>query len=341
MPGAQVTILMAVYNGEKYIKQAIDSILNQTYTNFELLIINDGSTDNSQKIIDSYKDTRIRSVQQKENLGTADSLNHGLKYINTKYTRRHDADDISRPDMLEAQMQFISDHPEIKFVGTRIANMTENGKVAYNFCYPKIEEFNEHKNHLVVTRDMFGPYSPIIHGTVLGLTSIFKEMGGYRNFFITSEDNDLWLRIIEKYQFAVLKGVYYYYRINDSSIMKVQQSSVQFYWERCLKFADERLTKGSDLIQRGEEVPKFDKKKYFELNKTLKGKNFRSVLLYYDYPVSIDAKDYKTIYKNIRIAIRDGWKLKITYVAILWPLLGEKFFQNGGRLKRFFKKIFT
>lgn len=334
---ADVTILMAVYNGEKYIKQAIDSILKQTFGNFELLIINDGSTDNSQNIIDSFKDSRIRSVQQKRNLGTADSLNHGLKLINTKYTRRHDADDISHPSMLDAQIDFLKNHPEVQFVGTRIAHMTESGKIAKDVCHPSLKYFREGENHLLVSRKMFEPYSPIIHGTVMGLTSIFKEMGGYRNFFITSEDNDLWLRIIEKYQFAVLKDIYYYYRLNETSITKVHQDSVQFYWNVCLKFADERAIIGSDAIQRGEFIPNFNLETYNVINNTSPGKNFREGILYYDYLVSLNAKDLKSVIKNIKIALRDGWKLKLTYLAILTPLVGKNLINKGVKLKKLLK----
>ena len=98
-----VSILMPVYNGREYLRPAIDSLLEQTFRNFELIIVNDGSKDDSQDIIDSYNDARIVSLKQ-ENQGVARSLNNGLKVAKGKYVRRHDADDISTPDSLQIQV---------------------------------------------------------------------------------------------------------------------------------------------------------------------------------------------------------------------------------------------
>lgn len=339
MSKAQVTILMPVYNGEKHVKQAIESILNQTYSKFELLVINDGSTDNTQEIIDNFKDSRIRCVQQQENIGVSRSLNYGLSLINTKYTRRHDADDISLSNMLETQMQFLRDYPEIQFVSTRIAFMTDSGKVAHDFQSPNIELFRNREKHLMVKREMFNPFSPIIHGTVLGPTAIFREMNGYRNEFIAGEDIDLWLRIIEKYQFAILKQVCYFYRLNDSSATKFHKSSIRFYLDMCLKFADDRLSSHSDPIQRGEVLPKLDLKMLKRDDNLLAGRNFRADILYFEYLISINARDYNRIIKNIRISLKEGWKLKLTYIAIFSPLVGEKFIQKGVKLKKMLKDI--
>ena len=97
---------MAVYNGEKYLCEAIESMLNQTYTNFEFLIINDGSTDTTEEIILSYKDERIRYIKNEQNLKLIASLNKGLVLANGKYIARMDADDISMLERLEKQVDF-------------------------------------------------------------------------------------------------------------------------------------------------------------------------------------------------------------------------------------------
>ena len=102
-----VSVLMAVYNGEKYLLEAIESILNQTYTNFEFLIINDGSTDSTEEIILSYSDQRIRYIKNEQNLKLIASLNKGLDLAKGKYIARMDADDISLPDRLEKQVNFL------------------------------------------------------------------------------------------------------------------------------------------------------------------------------------------------------------------------------------------
>ncbi|WP_178990261.1 glycosyltransferase family 2 protein [Winogradskyella schleiferi] len=330
----KVTFLMPVYNGEKYLREAIDSILAQTYTNFELLIINDGSTDNTQQIIDSYSDPRIKCVQQ-QNCGVAKSLNNGLALITTKYIRRHDADDISEPNMLEVQMQFLQKHKEIKFVSTSCAFMTNHSKVAYNYTQPKSALFSE-EDYVMVSRQMFNPYSPIVHGTVLGPTAIFKEMNGYREAFLTSEDNDLWLRIIEHYKFAVLKHSYYYLRLNATSATQVHKASTSFYRDLTMQFAREREIHGTDLLQRGETMPKPKTLEVAPLNNTnaVNGKIFRGDILHFGYKINLDAKDYKNILTDIKLALRDGWKLKKTWKAIIFPILGDNYVKAGVKVKQ-------
>ncbi|MGJ8548655.1 glycosyltransferase family 2 protein [Winogradskyella wichelsiae] len=330
----KVTILMPVYNGEKYLREAIDSVLAQTYTDFKLLIINDGSTDNTQKIIDSYLDERIVSVEQ-QNCGVAKSLNKGLSLIDTEYVRRHDADDISELNMLEIQMRFLEQHKNISFVSTSCAFMTDHSKVAYKYTQPKRHFFN-YEDYIIVNREMFNPYSPIVHGTVLGATSIFKEMQGYREAFLTSEDNDLWLRIIEDYKFAVLKHSYYYLRLNATSATQVHKASTSFYRDLTMQFAEERETHGKDLLQRGETMPKPKTLELDPLNNTnaIKGKTFREDILNFGYKVNVNARDYKNIFKQIRLVLKDGWRLSKTWKAIIFPIIGDKFIEASVKIKQ-------
>ncbi len=111
---------MSVYNGEKYLREAIDSILGQTFKDFEFLIIDDGSTDSSVEIIRSYADPRIRLIQNEENIGLSRSLNKGLKLARGEYIARMDADDISLPRRLAAQVGLLDKQPDIGLVGTSI-----------------------------------------------------------------------------------------------------------------------------------------------------------------------------------------------------------------------------
>lgn len=330
-----VTILMPVYNGADYIKIAIDSILAQTYANFNLLIINDGSTDATQTIIDSYSDSRIVSVKQK-NMGVSRTLNKGLELIETPYLRRHDADDFSEPWMLQKQMDFLEQNPTIQFVSTMCAFMTDNGKVARDYTQPKRHIFGS-EDYILVKRSHFNPYSPIVHGTVLGPTKIFKEMNGYRTEFLTSEDNDLWLRIIEKYKFAVLKCCPYYLRLSSTSATSVYGSYLGFYRELAYQMADERATRGTDLLQRGETIPEPKKNKSFDPPKSGKGQNQRADLLDFQYKVMLNAKDYKNVLKIIKLALRDGYKVPDTYKGIIFPLLGDSLISLGVKVKSVFK----
>src|SRR5690606_37374672 len=114
----RVTVLLAVHNGERYIQEAIDSILAQTFGDFELLIVNDGSTDATRDLVLSYSDDRIRLVDNDHNIGLPKSLNRGLRLAKGRYIARLDADDISEPDRLAAQVSFLQANPDVAMVGS-------------------------------------------------------------------------------------------------------------------------------------------------------------------------------------------------------------------------------
>src|SRR3990167_9325600 len=118
-----VTVLMPVYNGKKYLKEAIESVLNQTFRDFEFLIIDDGSTDKSAEIIKSFNDARIRLERNVTNLGLIKTLNNGLTLSRGKYIARMDCDDISLPKRLSVQVNFMEKHPEIGICGSWVKVM--------------------------------------------------------------------------------------------------------------------------------------------------------------------------------------------------------------------------
>jgi len=332
-----VSILMPVYNAEKYLQQAIEGVLSQTYRDFELIIINDGSTDHSEAIIHSFNDDRI-VYRSKKNEGLAKTYNLGISMARGKYIRRHDADDISEPDMLALQMDFLEKHPDIQFVSTQCAFMTARGKIAQHCRHPKQKLFN-HQPYVIVTPEHFNPYTPIEHGTVLGPTHIFREFGGYRPFFPISEDHDMWLRIIEKYRFAILNRCLYYHRMNEGSITKAYTPRLKFYRDLAMTFAMDRNRTGSDALMRGEKIPEPEP----ELpdpaagEKAENGKLFRADLLNYTFKIMWDAKDWPEIFRIFRYAIRDGWRLKRTWKSILFTLLGPRMAQWGANIKSIFR----
>lgn len=109
----KISVIMPAYNAEQYISEAIESILNQTYSNFEFIIIDDGSTDRTVEMVQSYSDPRIRFVQNEHNLGVAATLNRGLKLATGEYIARMDADDIALRERFGKQVSFLDMHPEI------------------------------------------------------------------------------------------------------------------------------------------------------------------------------------------------------------------------------------
>ena len=122
---------MPAYNAAAFVRAAVDSILAQTFVDFELIILNDGSTDDTQDIIERYDDNRIRLIN-KSNSGVAATLNLGLTEAQGEFIWRHDADDISLPEKLARQVTFLDSHPEFVLCATQIAFMTERGKIAWN-----------------------------------------------------------------------------------------------------------------------------------------------------------------------------------------------------------------
>ncbi|MBU2612466.1 MAG: glycosyltransferase [Nanoarchaeota archaeon] len=130
-----ISVLMPVYNGEKYLKESIESILNQTFKDFELVIVNDGSTDGSLKIMKSYqkKDKRIKIINTRNNLGVIGALNTGLKKIKTKYVASFNQDDISHPKRLEIEFDYLEKNPHIFLVGSSAVYIDEQGKEIRRF----------------------------------------------------------------------------------------------------------------------------------------------------------------------------------------------------------------
>jgi glycosyltransferase involved in cell wall biosynthesis len=204
-----ITVLMPVYNGEKYLSEAIESILNQTYKSFEFLIINDGSTDKSEEIILSYNDSRIKLVTQ-ENRGISNALNTGLKYASGKYIVRMDADDISHPERIEKQYTFMKNNPEYILLGSDVNYMTENLDFIFHYSAP---EYEHNKIEKMVRR-----YCPFIHSSVIYQKDIVLEIGGYSESAYAFEDHFLWSKIINKGKTGNLRDTLVDVRLNVSSV---------------------------------------------------------------------------------------------------------------------------
>lgn len=207
----RVTVLMSVYNGEAYLRQAIDSILNQTYQDFEFLIVNDGSTDSSRDIILSYKDPRIRMIDNQHNMGLTKSLNRGLEKAKGKFIARMDADDISLPDRFSKQISFLEQHPEVGVLGTWLESIDINGETASIWKMPV-------SHSLIVWTLQFNNY--LMHPTVMMRRDLVKRAGGY-NLIGPSQDYDLWCRLAKQTRMANLPEPLVRHRLHESSIGSV------------------------------------------------------------------------------------------------------------------------
>jgi len=209
MKDSKVTVLMSVYNGEKYLREAIDSILNQTFRDFEFLIINDGSTDRTMEILRSYHDRRIKIINNERNMGLTKSLNKGLKMARGEYIARMDADDISMPDRLKKQVDFLDAHQDYAVVGTFVKILNKDSEVIYLPERP-IED-TEIRGFL--KRD-----NCIAHGSVMIRKTCLLDVGLYDELMERSQDYELWLRLSEKYRLANIPNYLYMWRRHKENI---------------------------------------------------------------------------------------------------------------------------
>lgn len=220
----EISVLMAVFNGDRYLIEAIDSILGQTFTDFEFIIIDDCSTDNTSVILNSYHDERIKVIRNDRNIGLTKSLNVGLKVIKGKYVARQDADDISYPERLQLQFDFLCQNNDVVLLGTQARSIDEFGSVSY---VPGIKPFSYEG---VKYQLFFG--NPFIHSSVMFNADIVKsEFGGYNESFRLSQDVELWSKIIHQYKCMNLKTVCLDFRQNPNSVSKFNVSKKVIYEE--------------------------------------------------------------------------------------------------------------
>lgn len=209
----KVTVLMSVYNGRRYLSQAIESILNQTWHDFEFLIINDGSTDNSREIIKSFDDPRIRLVDNSENIGLVSSLNRGLELAQGELIARQDADDLSYSDRLNKQVRFLERHPEIILLGTSVKTIDESGR-------PHPVKW-EVPTGLAAIRWHLMFENAFVHTSTMYRRNIVRDIfGGYDTTFARAQDYELWSRIARKYPVENLASVLVAHRFLYPSITK-------------------------------------------------------------------------------------------------------------------------
>lgn len=237
---------MPVYNNAAFLHKAIESILKQTSIDFELIIINDGSTDDSEYIIKTFTDSRITYLYQ-ENQGYPIAINNGLQQAKGDYIARMDGDDISCPNRLEQQVAFLNQHPEVIIVGTIVNYITPQGKLL-------------HRHPITTTGWVEESWETIYQGkrlfadpTVVFRFETAKKVGLYRTYQRNGQDVDLWLRMLEQGGRAIsLKQPLYYWRLHKNSISKSTHAAATNKIPRIL--AQERQITGSDRIMRGDSI---------------------------------------------------------------------------------------
>ena len=219
----EVSIILPVYNAECYIDEAIKSILHQTFTNFELIIINDGSTDNSLDIIkkNSLLDQRIKLYSRK-NQGLVATLNEGISIARAKYIARMDSDDISSPDRIRMQFEHLQAFPALDLISCAFVPFKTNGLQ---------EPVIRHPTNPLLLQFLLSFCSPICHPAVFARSAVLKNFA-YRSDII-AEDHELWCRISSIHDIGNQSEVLLHYRLHDKSITannkkRIRRSTFKF-----------------------------------------------------------------------------------------------------------------
>jgi glycosyltransferase involved in cell wall biosynthesis len=191
------SVLMPVYNAEPYVGAAVESILQQTYADFEFVIVDDGSTDRSREILEGYaaRDPRITLISR-PNTGYLRALNEGLALCHGEFVVRMDADDVALADRLRQQIAFLDAHPECVMVGSALLRIDADGDV---LCHERLPE-----NHEEIEARLLRVEGAIAHPAAVIRRQVLVEVGGYRESYYGAEDHDLWLRLAERGRLANL-----------------------------------------------------------------------------------------------------------------------------------------
>jgi glycosyltransferase involved in cell wall biosynthesis len=239
---------MCVHNGETWLREAVESILGQSLSDFEFIVVDDGSTDGSADILRSYDAPGIRVIHQ-ENRGLAGARNTGTLAATGDYVAYMDADDVSEPRRLEMQCGFLDAHRETVGVGCSVCVTDEHGRAIFRQtaatgrerCRQRLlnGRFYSYGSALVVRRE-----------AVL-------EVGLFRTFFRQREDQDLMLRLVERGNLDNVEDVLYRYRINPVGLTHHDLRIGAYYRDLAFAFFQERQATGSDRLQRGEPVGPF------------------------------------------------------------------------------------
>jgi glycosyltransferase involved in cell wall biosynthesis len=220
MSAPLVSVVMSVHNGEAFLDAAVESILGQTFEDFEFVIIDDGSTDRSAEILECHKESDARvQVLHQPNRGLVHALNSGCGMALGKYIARMDADDIAVKDRLMRQFEFMETHPGIGVLGGAVELINASGEIRGQVCNPTTS---------AAIKSALLEHCVFWHPTVLMRREVFASSGGYRMAAAHAEDYDLWLRIAERSELANLPEVLLQYRIhpNQMSLCKCAQQAL-------------------------------------------------------------------------------------------------------------------
>ena len=206
----KVSVVMAVYNEQPYLEKAVQSVLDQTFGDFEFIIVNDGSTDGSKEVLEWFKgvDDRIQLVHQ-ENRGRPASLNRAIEVARGEYIARMDGDDISHPKRFERQVQYLDENPKVGILGTQVKKIDADGVSRWRWSLPTNPD-------VIAWRLLFN--TCICHPTIMARRSIILDLDGYSEWASHADDYELWSRAVLETRIANLQGRFLKFRRHEDAV---------------------------------------------------------------------------------------------------------------------------
>ncbi len=218
---ARVSVVMSVHNGARYLSEALASIIGQSYSDFEFLVIDDGSTDATAQMLAAVNDPRVRVIRQ-QRAGLTSSLITGVALAQGEYVARQDADDLSRPQRLGRQVGFLDSHPDVAIVGSAVTAIDEAGRRLCDWSYPQ--------DNGALRAELGRLLTPLPHSTFMFRRAAVLAVGGYRAIFRKAQDYDLLLRLAQGHRLACLPEKLCCLRLAAGSVTSSAEESEQFYF---------------------------------------------------------------------------------------------------------------
>jgi glycosyltransferase involved in cell wall biosynthesis len=211
-----VSVVLPVRDGERFVREAIESILRQTYADLEVVVVDDGSTDRTLEVVTSFRDDRLRLFRQ-EALGLVVALQRGVAEARAAFVARMDADDVSEPERLERQVGLLRLRPRAGMIATWVAVIDEEGRELRREVLPS--EHEDLARRLLLR-------NPFQHGSVLLRRDALEAVGGYRADYGANEDYDLWRRLARSWELACVPEVLYRYRLHPAAVTQTDPERI-------------------------------------------------------------------------------------------------------------------
>ncbi|MBT8593995.1 glycosyltransferase [Polynucleobacter paneuropaeus] len=321
-----VTVLMPVFNGETYLKDSLDSILNQDFKDYEFLIINDGSNDFSVDIIKSYQDPRIHLISQ-INQGLARTLNNGLKNASGKYIIRQDQDDISLPTRISKQVAYLDSNPECALLGTRAQIWVGSNKS---------NRYHDHPTNSAELNFDLIFNNPFVHSSVAFRKDEVVNLGGYSEDPKRQppEDYELWSRISRNYLVANLPDRLVVYRESEGSMSRI--TNVNPFTKKLVTISAENLAYACGLDQVDQVCRDFAALTHSDLTSLSSSPNLKKITTY----VRKAAHNISEKFQDDSICESANTRIKtLQYQFFLGKNKSTNFYMMAKKLKSLIKKI--